>query len=384
MNPRPDDCRSVLRAALPVLFLLVVAGAPADAQPCGGFRVLVFSRTAGFRHDAQITAGLSLIRSLGAANHFAVDATEDAGRFTPSNLSGYAAVIFLNTTGDVLNAAQEAAFQGYMAAGGGFVGIHSATDTEYGWPFYGAVVGAYFQSHPAVQSARVRVTDPTHVSTAHLPATFSHTDEWYDFGVNPAGNPNIKVLLTVDETTYQGGTMGPVHPIAWYQDLPGIGRSWYTAMGHTLNTYSAPFFRDHLLGGILFVSSKIRTTTITSAQTYGAGSGTPVLGLAARSVSPSTVGLVLSGAAPGGAGILALSTCSASSPLPPYTVLVDLGPMHLVGILPVTFGPSGRFELPVPVQPALPVFLGTSLVAQGAQLFPTVGLSNGLRLDLTP
>jgi len=122
----------------------------------------------------------------------------------------------------------------------------------------------------------------------------------------------------------------------------------------------------------------------TTPIAYGAGSGTPVLGLSVRSVSPSTAGLVLSGASPGGAGILCVSTCSASSPVPLYTVLVDLGPAHLVGLLPVNFDPSGRFELPVPVQPAVPVFLGTSLFFQGAQLFPTVGLSNGLGIVLPP
>ncbi|MBN2490944.1 MAG: ThuA domain-containing protein, partial [Planctomycetes bacterium] len=187
-----------------------------------------------------------------------------------------------------------------------------------------------------------------------------------------------------DESSYQGGTMGAVHPIAWYQDVPGFGRAWYTALGHTLDTYSAPFFRDHLLGGILFVSRAMRTPAITSVQAYGASSGTPVPSLSARLISPTAAGLVLSGATPGGAGILGVSTCSAAVASPPYTVLVDLGAVHRVGLLTIGFDAAGRFELPVPLRPALPVFLGTSLFLQGAQVFPTVGLSNGLEIGLTP
>ncbi|MFK7738808.1 MAG: ThuA domain-containing protein [Planctomycetota bacterium] len=227
------------------------------AQDCQTFRVLVFSKTSGFRHNNQINAGQTLIQSLGDANDFDVDMSEDATLFTAANLSQYAAVIFLNTTGNILDASQETAFENYITNGGGFVGIHSATDTEYGWPFYGSLVGAYFQNHPSVQSGEVTVVDPNHPSTFSLPTVFTHTDEWYNFQSNPANNPLIKVLITLDESTYSGGNMGAVHPIAWCQDAVGQGRSWYTAFGHRVNTYTEPFFVDHLLGGILFAAGRV-------------------------------------------------------------------------------------------------------------------------------
>ena len=229
-----------------VLALAVVAGGCAPADRDTGPRVLVFSRTAGFRHES-IPAGIRAIRELGAAHGFAVDATEDAGRFTAARLAGYRAIVFLNTTGDVLDAGQQAAFESYIRAGGGFVGVHSATDTEYNWPFYGELVGAYFSAHPAVQPATIRVEDRSHPATAHLGATWERTDEWYNFRTDPRASAHV--LATLDESTYTGGTMGADHPIAWCKEYAG-GRSFYTAGGHTVEAYAEPAFRDHLLGGI--------------------------------------------------------------------------------------------------------------------------------------
>ncbi len=213
------------------------------------FRVLVFSKTAGFRHDS-IPAGIATLRALGDTHDFAVDATEDAGAFTGENLAQYAAVVFLNTTGDVLNAVQQTAFEGYIQAGGGYVGVHSAADTEYSWPFYGELVGAYFESHPNnpnVRAGTIKVADQVHPSSAHLPKRWDRTDEWYSFRTNPRGN--VHVLATLDERTYQGGTMGHDHPIAWCLPYQG-GRAWYTALGHTIATYDEPLFREHLLEGV--------------------------------------------------------------------------------------------------------------------------------------
>ncbi len=224
-------------------------GGGSDASPpapSAERRVLVFSKTASFRHDS-IPDGIAVVRALGAANGFAVDATEDAGRFTASELSRYQAVVFLSTTGDVLNAQQEAAFQAYIQRGGGFVGVHAAADTEYGWPWYGQLVGAWFLSHPAVQQASVRVSTAQHPSTQGLPNPWQLVDEWYDFRSDPGAV--AQVLLTVDESTYQGGKMGPTHAIAWARAFDG-GRSWYTAMGHTRESFADENFRRHLLGGI--------------------------------------------------------------------------------------------------------------------------------------
>lgn len=216
------------------------------------FDVLVFSKTAGFRHDS-IDEGVAEIQALGAANDFSVVHTEDAAFFNAANLAPFEAVVFLLTTGDVLNTAQETAFQNYIRAGGGYVGVHSAADTEHGWAWYGDLVGAYFVNHPAIQQATIKVADHVHASTAHLPDRWVRTDEWYNYTVNPRGN--VHVLATLDETTYSGGGMGFDHPISWYKYFEG-GRSWYTGLGHTAASYAEPLFRNHLLGGIQFAAGQ--------------------------------------------------------------------------------------------------------------------------------
>jgi cytochrome c len=210
------------------------------------FTVLVFSKTAGFRHDS-IPQGIAAIEALGAEHGFAVDSTEDAAWFSDAVLGRYKVVLFLNTTGDVLDAGEKAAFERYIRSGGGFVGIHSASDTEYGWPWYGRLVGAWFASHPQIQRATIHIANPDHPSTKGLPAAWERTDEWYNFRSNPRGA--VQVLATLDEATYSGGAMGADHPITWCQTIDG-GRSWYTAMGHTKESYDEPLFRLHLLGGI--------------------------------------------------------------------------------------------------------------------------------------
>jgi type 1 glutamine amidotransferase len=221
--------------------------APLDVEPA---RALVFSRTTGFRH-ASIPAGIVAIESIGAAHALEVEATEDPAAFTAANLARFRVVIFLNTTGDVLDAPQQAAFEQYITAGGGFAGVHSAADTEYAWPWYGDLVGAYFQSHPAIQSATIHVVDATHPATQGLPPAVTRTDEWYDFQSVPA--PDVRILLRVDEDTYSGGVMGDPHPISWSRAL-GNGRAWYTAMGHTSESYAEPLFLHHLAGGILWAA----------------------------------------------------------------------------------------------------------------------------------
>jgi type 1 glutamine amidotransferase len=233
---------------------LIACSSDPEAKPKPGAQVLVFSKTAGFRHDS-IPAGVAAIRSLGRANGFSVRATEDAKTFTPKRLRRFDAVVFLSTSGDVFTPRQQRAFRSYIRHGGGWVGIHSAADTEYEWPFYGRLLGAYFQSHPAIQPATIDVVDRTHPSTRSLPARWTRTDEWYDFRSNPRGA--VHVLATLDESSYSGGTMGPDHPIAWCHPFKR-GRSWYTAGGHTSDSYSEPTFRRHLLGGILWAAGRAR------------------------------------------------------------------------------------------------------------------------------
>jgi type 1 glutamine amidotransferase len=217
---------------------------PADGDP--PFAVLVFSKTAGYRHES-IRAGIEAIRALGEQHRFAVDASEDAALMSDERLARYRVVIFLSTTGHILDGEQQAALERFIRKGGGFVGVHSATDTEYDWPWYGQLVGAYFKRHPQIQSATLHVVDPIHESTRALPSAWTRTDEWYDFRADPTGR--VSVLLRLDEATYSGGTMGASHPAAWCHSYDG-GRAWYTALGHTKESYAEPLFLSHLLGGI--------------------------------------------------------------------------------------------------------------------------------------
>ena len=233
------------KSLLLALALWVTGCQPASSQD---FRVLVFSKTAGFRHDS-IPRGVELIRTLGASHGFGVDHTEDGSRFTRRALARYRVVVFLNTTGDVLGRRQQAAFEAYVRRGGGWVGVHAAADTEYGWPFYGQLLGgAWFLGHPAIQGATLEVDGTPHPSTRHLPAAFSFTDEWYNFQHNP--RCCARILLTIDESSYDpgAGAMGD-HPVAWYRFV-AKGRAWYTNPGHRVETYEDPSFVAHLLGGI--------------------------------------------------------------------------------------------------------------------------------------
>lgn len=222
----------------------------AGAAQAQDFRVLVFTKTAGFRHDS-IPAAIAAVRSLGKAHCFEVEATEDAGAFGAGNLARFRVVVFLLTTGDVLDPAQESAFMAWHRAGGGWVGVHSAADTEYGWAYYQQLVAAHFLSHPEQQTATIHVEDPLAPSTAHLPDPWVRFDEWYSYHQNP--RPGVHVLLTLDESTYSGGQMGADHPIAWRHEVDG-GRAWYTGLGHTTESYIEPSFTRHLLGGLLWAA----------------------------------------------------------------------------------------------------------------------------------
>ncbi|MFC8310524.1 ThuA domain-containing protein [Streptomyces olivaceus] len=219
-----------------------------------GKKVLVFSKTAGFRHDS-IPEGIAALKELGTPAGIQVTATEEAGQFTTNNLAKYDAVAFLSTTGDVLDADQQTAFENYIKNGGGYMGIHAAADTEYDWEFYGGLVGAYFDSHPAIQQATVRVEDHDHPATAHLDDAWERTDELYNYRTNP--REQAKVLATLDETTYEGGTMKGDHPIAWCQSYGG-GRSFYTGLGHTKESYADEAFRGHLLGGMQYATGQVK------------------------------------------------------------------------------------------------------------------------------
>lgn len=225
-----------LRLPLPLCLLLLpwTAGA-ADT-------LLVFTRTAGFRHDS-IPAAVATLRTLAAAQGLRTVHSEDAGMFTRQRLANVRAVVFANTTGDVLDAGQQAALRDYIEHGGGFLGLHSAADTEYGWPWYGELIGAWFQRHPpGLQSTRVTLQDG---------GTWRVRDEIYDYRRNP--RPWVQVLASVDEADYTGGGMGTDHPIAWCRSM-GRGRSWYTGLGHDAAVFDDANVRALLQRGLAYAT----------------------------------------------------------------------------------------------------------------------------------
>ena len=255
----------VFASAVAILAVLATAStvtAVSAGDDAPRFKALVFTKTAAFRH-ASIPAAIAAVKKLGADHNFAVDATEDATAFNAANLAQYDVVIFLMTTGNVLDDAQQAAFERYIESGGGYTGIHSASDTEYGWPWYGGLVGAYFRDHPGVagvnkqfQEATMKVAGQGNPANAQLPARWTRVEEWYNFRTNP--RPAVRVLATVDEKTYDphgysvpGGSpgMGEDHPISWCHRYDG-GRAFYTALGHSASAYSEPLVLAHILGGI--------------------------------------------------------------------------------------------------------------------------------------
>jgi len=216
-----------------------------------GKNILVFSKTLGWRHKS-IPAGQDLFRRLAERYDFAVTFSENDGDFTPENLAAYDAVVFLNTTGPVLSAETQAAFKSYIQNGGGFVGVHSATDTHIKeeWPWFIDLVGGKFMSHPNepsnVQAARLYKTTADHAATAHIPKQFEFSDEWYDF--ERLYGP-ITPLLNIDRQSYQNAATQGITPIAWAHEYDG-GRSFYTNLGHDMMNYNMDMFERHILGGL--------------------------------------------------------------------------------------------------------------------------------------
>lgn len=229
-----------------LLFLINIPGFSSD------FKVLVFSKTAGFRHSS-IEPGIAALKKMAAEKNFSVDFSEDSGVFTAARLKPYRVVIFLNTTGDLFNEEQKEAFIGYIRSGGGFVGIHAASDTEFDWPWFGGLVGAYFLDHPNnpnVKPGKFIVMLKNHWATRHMPDEFTYTDEFYNFRALPT---HVTPVLKVDETSYTGGKHPDFHPMSWYHEYDG-GRSFYTALGHTHECYTDPLFLQHVWAGISYAA----------------------------------------------------------------------------------------------------------------------------------
>jgi type 1 glutamine amidotransferase len=243
-----------------LLLLSLIGTFAASTAHAEQFGVALFTKTAGWHHES-ILEGVTAVRELGKLHDFTVFWSEDPKRiFNDNELKKYKAVIFLSTTGDALNDEQQAAFERYIKAGGGFVGIHAAADTEYDWAWYTKMVGHMFHIHPAVQSASMKVENANFPGMDRFPKRFLATEEWYEYD---AARSKLNYLLSVDEKTYkpyakwgpkEGKGMGNFHPIAWYQEYDG-GRAFYTGLGHLPATFSDAAFRHHIYGGIYWAAT---------------------------------------------------------------------------------------------------------------------------------
>jgi len=249
------------RITTSIAFLILLACLTAGALGASPERrVLLYTKNQvgkGLYVHANILAGVAAIKKLGTENNFIVDASDDPAVFTDQNLKRYKALVFDNTNNEIFaNEEQKTAFQRYLRSGGGFVGIHSATGSMRQWPWFWSVVGGKFSRHAKMQQFTVKVKDPKDISTAHLPATFEWTDEFYYVDHMPEG---LHVLLAGDLTTlddpgkdkYPGKKFGDEFPLAWRHEPEG-GRAWYTALGHKPEHYSDPKLTRHLRGGILW------------------------------------------------------------------------------------------------------------------------------------
>lgn len=234
-----------MRAAyifLVFLFCFSLAGAKE------GKKLLLFTKTAGYRHD-NIPKGVETIQRLFAKEGITVRHTEDAAVFLSDSIASFDGVLFFSTTGTIFNSEEKLAFQTFIESGKGFMGIHAASDTEFDWPWYNQLVGAYFMSHPRVQEAKLQVLNRKHKATRHLGKIWMHKDEWYDFKNVQDG---LHVLMNLDETSYEGGKMGAIHPIAWFRKVHGT-RMFYTGLGHTKESFDSLDFQKHIIGGVKYV-----------------------------------------------------------------------------------------------------------------------------------
>ncbi|MEO6313634.1 MAG: ThuA domain-containing protein [Chitinophagaceae bacterium] len=216
------------------------------------YRVLVFSKTEGYRHAAAIAAGQNALFQLAAIHHFSIDTTEDAGRFNEDTLKKYSAVILLDISGAVFNEEQRVNFKRFVQAGGGVLAIHASADAERDWPWYNKLIGAYFDTHPPVQNGMFYTADKNHPANASIPDSIQRSDEFYNF---QSVSPDIHVLMTLDEKTYTGGKMGLAHPAVWCQEFDG-GRSFYTSWGHSKESWKEPVFLQQVWNGLHWITGE--------------------------------------------------------------------------------------------------------------------------------
>jgi uncharacterized protein len=218
------------------------------------FQVLLFTKSLDFQH-LSVPSGVQMFKELSQDNHFGLTWTEQSDFFDDQEqLNSMDVIVFMNTSGDILNDSQRRALQDYIHQGGNFVAIHSATFTMMEWPWYVKLVGGVWNRHPnpGIWTAILNNEDPNHPSTAHLPKKSVVTEEWYNY---LELSDNIEVVLTVDETAYPGGKMPNHHPMAWYQEDFEGGRSFHKGLGHPEGIYDLPWFRQHILGAVWWAAT---------------------------------------------------------------------------------------------------------------------------------
>jgi type 1 glutamine amidotransferase len=246
---------------LVILFLLIQITISTAATAQKQFKALIVTTTRGWHHES-LHAGVLAIQDLARKNFFDAVLWEDPNGFTDKYLSQFQVVIFLNTTGDIFDSAQQKVMERFVQSGKGYVGIHSASDTEYDWDWYNKLVGRMFHIHPTIQTAQLNIVDATFPGLQGFANNKLWTDEWYEFG--PEKTSGLHYVLSVDESTYnpkadwgprgKGEGMGKLHPIAWYHDFDG-GRAFYTALGHMPTDFSDPAFLNHLYAGIFWAAT---------------------------------------------------------------------------------------------------------------------------------
>ncbi len=224
------------------------------------FKALIVTTTRGWHHES-LHYGVVALEEMAKENFFDAVLFENPNGFTDEYLKQFQVIIFLNTTGDIFDSAQQKVMERFIESGKGFVGIHSASDTEYGWDWYTKLVGRMFYIHPPVQTARLRVIDSTFPGLQGYMGNKLWTDEWYQFG--PEKISGLHYIMAVDESSYnpnadwgtkKGEGMGKFHPVSWYHDYDG-GRSFYTALGHMPTDFSNPDFLNFLYAGIFWAAT---------------------------------------------------------------------------------------------------------------------------------
>lgn len=242
------------------LITLVIIMAISTSLQAQQFNVLLFTKSNAYHHKS-VNVAVTAMEGLAKKHHFSMDWHEDPARINTANLEQYDVIVFLLTNGDILDEEQKKALQAFVQSGKGFVGIHSASDTENRWDWYTRMVGRTFHIHPEVQTAELSVIDRGFPGLEHMPDRFLWTDEWYEFGAEHTDTLNY--ILSVDESTYDararsrdksGEGMGEFHPIAWYQEFEG-GRAFYTALGHLGASYSDTLFMAHIYGGLYWAAT---------------------------------------------------------------------------------------------------------------------------------